>query len=184
MEYANRFWRAVRRLLAEVAWVRIEQRALEQLVGVKVIGLDFFRISHTALLGDRLLRMIRVFENSNAVASFWYLHRCAPSEFSGIDIDRLAAFSRRLKDVRDKTFVHIDKEAVFDPQAIYRAAQILPSEINWAVETVWNELKRLHAQRPSDEPEYELGEDYSGDDIEKLVALRDAARDRNATLMR
>ncbi len=93
-----------------------------------------------------------------------FVHRRAPNEFSCLEIERLAAFSKRLKLIRDKTFVHIDKDGVFDPEAIYSAAGIEPSEIIWAVEAVWTELKRFHAQRPSGEHGYKVGEDYSGDD--------------------
>jgi hypothetical protein len=133
MGYPKRFWRAVRQLLAEVAWVRIEQRALERLEGVDAIGLDFFRVAQTALLGDRLLRLIRVLEQSSDVASIWYLHRCVPGEFAAVDVRRLETLSRHLKTVRDKTFVHIDKSAVFDPQAIYerRGSQLRRSFGQW-----------------------------------------------------
>ncbi len=172
MAHTKRFWRTVRRLLAEVTWIRVEQRALERLVGTKTKGLDFFRVAHTALLGDRLLRLVRVLEDSTRVSSFWYLYRCAPMEFANVDVRRLQSISKRLKSIRDKTFIHIDKRAVFNPEAIYQQAGITGREIVWAIETVWNELTRLHAQRPSGETEYRPA-DYSGDDILELVELRD-----------
>ncbi len=175
-QHEERFWRTVRRLLAEVDWLRTEQRALEKLVGVESIG--FFRVAHTALHGDRLLRLVRVFEQSTRVASFWYLHRCEPKRVGqGLDMRRLHKFSSRLKTIRDKTFVHIDKDAVLDPQAVYKAAGITGNEIIWAVESVWEMLKRLHSGQPAGVPPYQFG-DYSGDDIAELVELRDRARGR------
>ncbi len=176
--HEKRFWRTVRRLLAEVDWLRTEQKALERLIGVDTIGLDFFRVAYTALHGDRLLRLVRVFEQSKRVASFWYLYRCAPKEVGqGLDLCRLGEFSARLKTIRDKTLVHIDKDAVFDPQAVYKEVRITGNEIIWAVESAWETLKRLHSEQPTGVTPYQF-RDYTGDDIRELVKLRDRDRGR------
>src|SRR6266545_4252370 len=71
-----RIVRSTRRLLHEVYWIRVEQVALKRLTGKDSIGLDFFRVAYTALMGDRLIRLVRVFEDNPQVASFWYVERC------------------------------------------------------------------------------------------------------------
>jgi hypothetical protein len=53
-------------------------------------------------------------------------------------MSRLADISERLKSIRDKSFVHIDKEAVFDPEAIYRDANLLGGDLAFAVDFLWN----------------------------------------------
>ncbi len=94
-----------------------------------------------------LIRLIRIFEQRGA-ASFWYLHRCEPSKVGkGIDIAKLEDFSERLKDIRDKVFVHIDKGAVFDPQKVYQDAGIKPSEIKAAIDAVWTFLNELYSEQ-------------------------------------
>lgn len=173
----SRFWRTVSRLRAEVDWLRTEQTALERLIGVECIGRDFFRVAHTALLGDRLLRLVRVFEQSTQVASFWYLHRCQPQKVGeGLDVQRLKKFAARLKPIRDKTFVHIDKDGVFDPNAVYKEAGITGGEIRWAINSVWDVLERLRGEQPSNDGLYQHF-DYVGDDIKELVEQRDRNRD-------
>ena len=73
-----RYQRAVQRITAEACWLFTEQTALIALDKSGRHGLDFFRVAFYALLGDRLLRLVRIFENDTRVASFWYLYRCNP----------------------------------------------------------------------------------------------------------
>lgn len=60
----------------------------------------------------------------------------------------LCSFSKRIKSIRDKVFVHIDKEAVFDPHRVYSDANISIApdndEVALAVEAVWHVLNRLY----------------------------------------
>ena len=145
MQHKQRFERTTVRLISEVHNLRGTQAALEALQKTRA-GM-FYQIAASALQSDRLIRLIRVLENEKEVASFWYLYRCEPRNVGAeIDIKRLRDFSQRLKRVRDKTFVHIDKDAVFDPEAIYREVAITGSEIIWSIEGVWKTLNRLYSQ--------------------------------------
>ena len=85
----------------------------------------FIHVAAKALQTDVLIRLIRIFEDGEA-ASFWYLHRCEPRKIAeGIDIAKLQDFSRRLTLIRDKVFVHIDKDAVSIRR---RPTEMRPSE--------------------------------------------------------
>jgi len=172
-----RIIRTVRRLLQELAWVRIEGIALRELEKGHSIGLDFFRVAHTALRGDRLLRLVRIFEDRRDVASFWYVYRCRSKairpilERSDVTVRSLQSLSTKLKLIRDKTFVHIDKDGVWDPAQLYRAAGVKGKEVHQAVNAVWRALRKL--EREMGETPLQVGR-YSGKDIRTLFKARDS----------
>jgi hypothetical protein len=145
-DYRDRFERTLKRLFAETYNLIFVQAALEALQNRRsgVIVTTAF----SALYSDRLLRLVRIFENSGDTATFWYLHRCEPNNVAqDIDIPHLAEFSDKVKHIRDKTFVHIDKDFVFDPDAAYRQVNLTGDEVIWAIESTWCTLKRLLDQR-------------------------------------
>jgi hypothetical protein len=51
----------------------------------------------------------------------------------------------KLKSIRDKTFVHIDKEGVFDPGKYYEEAGINDLHLANAIDQVWTVICRLNA---------------------------------------
>jgi hypothetical protein len=107
----------------------------------------FIQVVPSALQADLQIRLIRILDESRDTSSFWYLCRCEPRKVAlNIDLAKLRKFSARLKKVRDKVFVHIDKAAVFDPRAIYEEADIKGSEIVETVENVWRVLNRLYKE--------------------------------------
>lgn len=94
-----------------------------------------------------LIRLIRIFVDSPGSSSIWFLYQANPLGVSSrVDIKKLRKFSERLRQIRNKVFVHIDKVAVFDPDAIYRLVNIKGHEIVWAVDVVWTILNRLYVQ--------------------------------------
>lgn len=147
----DRFERTLKRLFNETYNLMCVQAALEALQN-STAG-EILQAAFSALYGDRLLRLIRIFENSSDTATFWYLHRCEPQNVEkGMDISRLKEFSEKVKRIRDKTFVHIDKDFVFDPDAVYKEAHLTGNEIIWAIESVWCTLVRLLDQRSGSPP--------------------------------
>ena len=174
----TRYDRAVQRVTAEAFWLFTEQTALRALNSVTSHGLDFFRVAFTGLLGDRLLRLVRVFEQDLQVASFWYLVRCnrkaveeAVTQASG-SMEQLQEFSARLKLIRDKTFVHIDKQAVFDPAQIYEEAGISNSDVDKTIRVLWGTMPTLYRLTFGKTFEHDV---YSGDDVVALERLRDSS---------
>src|SRR5690348_15716742 len=141
----ERFDRTLQRLLSETYNLMGCQAALEALVDID--GGPILHTAFGALKGDRLLRLVRIFEDSPRTANLWYLHRCESANVSrGLDVEFLRQFSAKLKQVRDKTFVHIDRDAIFDPDKIYRDAKITPNEMVRAMEMLWPVLNRLYRE--------------------------------------
>ncbi len=111
--------------------------------------------SFSALINDRLARLIRILEDSDGTATFWYLYKCEPANVAkDVDIPRLKNLSgiegstmSKLKLIRNKTFFHIDKHHVSDSQAVYKEANVIADEIIWAMETIWHTLNRLYEER-------------------------------------
>ena len=148
-DYDERFRDVLERLLPETYNLMSVQAALEAL-NDHPTGSIILAQSFSALIGDRLARLIRILEDSEETASFWYLHRCEPTNVAqDVDIARLKDLSSRskLKLIRDKTFFHIDKDRVADSQAVYAQADIFANELIWAMEAVWRTLNRLYEER-------------------------------------
>jgi hypothetical protein len=105
-----------------------------------------FAVCASTLQSDILIRLIRIFDFHPKAPSLWYLLRHAPPPEVVDGIDRLAEFSNQLKKIRDRVFVHIDRDGVFNPESIYRAANIRVPEIRENVDTLWEILARLQRE--------------------------------------
>lgn len=88
----DRFKKALERLARESGNLRLEQAALDACGEMGAIKNRFLIVAFGALLGDRLSRLVRIFEDSKDTASFWYLHRCDPTIEKKIDVQRLRLF--------------------------------------------------------------------------------------------
>lgn len=135
------------RLAREFGNLRLEQAALDAYREVFPAENRFLAVALGALMGDRLSRLIRVFECSKDTASFWYLHRCDPRIAEKIDIERLRAFSSDIKDLRNATFTHIDKKYVSDPRKPYQDVTLKESEIVFAISAVWQVVSDLWVEQ-------------------------------------
>lgn len=172
-----RFKRTVERIAAEAFWLRTYQAAVEGMK-VEAIGLDFFRVSLNALKDARLIRLIRALEDDSRTASFWYLVRsnekllqeCASQ--AGLDLAALRTLATKLRGIRDKTFVHVDREGVFDPPQYYNAADISHDDVKAAIEGLWSTMRALHVAVLGEDVEHDV---YTGSDIRELARLRDAS---------
>lgn len=173
----DRFKRTVTRIAAEAFWLRTYQAAIEGM-RVEAIGLDFFRVSLNALKDARLIRLMRVLEDDSRTASFWYLVRsnerllrqCAKE--SNLDIDFLRAVADKLRGIRDKTFVHVDREGVFDPPQYYKAANITHDDVKAAIDGLWATMRAVHMVVFGEDVKHSV---YTGEDILELARLRDAS---------
>ncbi len=164
-----RFSRTLIRLTCELRALRYDWAAFKASRSAIPANL-FVQAARSSVQSDLLIRLIRVFENSKRVSCFWYLHRTRASEFpETAEIEKLRKFSCRLKRIRDKVFVHIDKEAVFDPTEAYRCAGIQigddNDEIAFAIGYVWCALKRLKSPELTEHPD--PADDVSLDSLRK-----------------
>jgi hypothetical protein len=178
MAHSNdRYRRTVRRIGAEAFWLKTYHVAICGMT-VDAVGLDFFRVSLNALKEARLLRLIRVLEESKQAASFWYLLKQHPNQVHraasnvGLDLAALKDLAPRLKTIRDETFIHIDHVGVFDSQAPYRKAAVTHAAVESAIMGLWEAMRLLHLEVLG---ENLVGDEYSGTDIRWLADLRDAA---------
>ena len=174
----ERFKRTVVRIGGEAFWLRTYQAAINGMQGVEAVGLDFFRVSLNALKDARLIRLIRVLEDNSRTASFWYLHRHNGPLIEDaarkvrLDLTELKQIARRIRGIRDKTFVHIDKDGVFDPQQYYKDAGLTNEQVADICDRLYETMKVVHVAVFGEEP---LHDDYSGEDIKALARLRDDA---------
>jgi hypothetical protein len=150
--YRERFDRTVERLLHETHNLMSVRAALEVLDAALRSGAlqnnPFLNTALSSLLSDQLIRLVRIFEDDKEVATFWYLYNCEPGNVgAGVDINRLRSFSENITAIRNKSFVHIDKKFVFDPQQVYKDVGVTHGEIVWAIEAVWPLLNRIHNAR-------------------------------------
>lgn len=167
-----RFLRALERFLREMVLLRYQQTALKMLNGRYSVGADFFSIAQRGIYGDRLIRLVRLLEDDTDVASFWYLNRCAPCAVSdclarsGCTLDEIADLSARVKGIRDRVFVHIDKKGLFNPEQIYRDANIEGSQIERVINGLWLSLNTLYETATGNK--FKKPPEYDGSDIVKL----------------
>lgn len=173
-----RFKRAVERICAEAFWLRTYQNAINGMKGVDAIGLDFFRVSLNSLKDARLVRLIRVLEDKPRVASFWYLNKCNPglveaaTKNGGLDLPELKTVADALVAIRTKTFMHIDKDGIFDSQSFYKAAGLTNNDVERIIRRLWKTMNHLHIEVFGKVIE---GDEYPGNDIRVLAELRDAS---------
>ena|SRR5579863_856832 len=162
-QYRERFRETLQRLMRDMDNLRTEQAAIEAFHEVSPPRNRFLTVAFIAIQGDRLLRLIRIFEDTTQTASFWYLHRCEPKRLENLDIERLRDFSGRLKTVRDLTFVHIDKKGISDPAAIWREAGFTEVEIREVIDAVRRALNDLWIEEFGKPPITILDEDAGPD---------------------
>ena len=171
-----RFNRTVERIGAEAYWLRTYQDAIGGMKGVHAVGLDFFRLSLNALKDARLVRLIRVLEDDPQTASFWYLHRCnaklvnKAAKNAGLNLTELRVVSQALLGIRNKTFMHIDKEGVFDPSAYYKAAGLSNDKVGEIISALEETMRNIHHEIFGEEPE---GDAFDSTEIRRLAQLRD-----------
>ena len=169
-----RFRRTVRRLTIETRNVRSDFAARHVWYAWLADGGStsnlFLQGAGFALQSDLMIRLIRVLDVGRSTSSFWYLYRCGLSTLGdGIDFEKLWEFSMKLKSIRDKTFVHIDKDGVFDPGKYYKEAGINDLNLASALDQVWTVLCRLN---------FSYGEPPGNLDNQTLLSLcQDLGRD-------
>lgn len=178
-----RFNRAVTRITIEACWLQRYQIALDKLKSEEAVGTDFFRVAFIALQDARLVRLIRLLDESSRTASFWYLHRFnrqlvdSAAQGAGLDLCGLKDISAKLRTIRNGTFIHIDKQQVFEPQTLYREAAIQMQDIASVAGRLFETMKEIH--RVVFDRDYDYDE-YDGSDIAALARLRDAAEARKS----
>jgi hypothetical protein len=175
---AVRFNRAVTRISIEASWLQRYQIAIDRLETQHAVGTDFFRVAFIALQDARLVRLIRLLEESRRTASFWYLHRVKQSlvesavERVGLNLNKLKEISAKLRSIRNGAFIHIDKQEVFDSQRLCRDAGVQAQDIRSVSMNLLEAMKEIYRVTFGKGYEYD---EYDGSDVSALARLRDIA---------
>jgi hypothetical protein len=140
----TRLLSAIERNFAEISNALLKITAHEQLCCTEITycGPSFFLIAMDALVNDAFAHAIKVLDKHRDAVSFWYVLKCEDkvvrkaARDAGVDMHQLEELSEKLRMVRVKTHFHIDREAVIDPEAVWK-------EVNLAGNTLINQLKGL-----------------------------------------
>ncbi len=89
-------------------------------------------------------------------------------------IAELGYLSCRLRPIRDRVFVHIDKDEVFTADKIYKDANITGTEIDNAISALWSVARKLHAEEFTKEFEHD---EFDVTALHRLAELRDLDED-------
>jgi hypothetical protein len=182
----NRLQAALKRNFAELNKAILNRTAYNQLckAGFTYTGPSFFVITAQALFNDIIARAIRVFDDHKDVTSIWYIIRCnegaakKAAAACGTSIESLRAIVPKLRQIRDKTHFHIDREAVEAPQEVWKRAGMSGNELTdalYGAATLIANIKREIYGGELDEPT-----PYDGSDVHEIVnaymAFRDTGR--------
>jgi AbiU2 len=90
---------------------------------------------------------------------------------AGGSVKKLEESSEKLELIRNKTFVHIDKRGVSDPESIYKKAGITDNDVDGAIRVLWESAKTVYQATFGKPFQYTA---YTGDEMGGLERLRDA----------
>jgi hypothetical protein len=165
---------ALRRLLTDLYWLRTEAVALHRLGGKDHVGIDFFKVAHTALFADHLHRLGRILDPHRAAFSLWTVHKRDSAGVDvalsrhGLDVPALRDLGERFGLIRNAVLAHIDPRSAGNPDALYAKANITGREIEMISNGLWEALREFYEARTgSPAPS---GDEYSGADIDDLHA--------------
>ena len=135
---------------------------------------SFFSYSSLAMYDAFMFHSMKILDEHPDVASFWFLHRNNKEEIEKIlkahkvPIRKVRLLSKKLALIRNKTHFHIDKNAVFDTDKVWKDADITGNFLNEVLNALWVTLREIHFN--------EIGEIfnqpiYDGSDVKKIILL-------------
>lgn len=145
----SRYDAAIRRNLAELQRALLNRRAMVAMEAVAGINNDILKVVYYALFNDYIAHCIKVFERNSGAASFWYIYDNNQKPLNAyarkhrINVKDFEDLVEKLKHVRDKTHFHIDRDAVLDPNAVWREAGLNGQKLATAVDNAWELLNAL-----------------------------------------
>jgi hypothetical protein len=166
--------RAVVRCADEMGRSLLYLRAIRGLVDAETYhAIDFIRLAYWALYDQMLTHVIRVLDDREE-AGFWFLTKGNAATVEalcsehGLSLAPVEVVQHKLKKIRDKTHLHLDKQGVLDPKQVWRAADLSYGELESAMETAFRLLALLHQKLRG--AVYELPE-YDGADATALAKM-------------
>ena len=139
--------RVIERLAREAFHLREDFAALKVIETTRVVS-AFILVTRAGLQSDVLVRLMRVLEWEERVGSFWLLYDCGLVKAGQDRINRLKSLSKRLLAIRNGMFFHLDAKELFDPQRVYRNANIKwRTDIEPAIELVSSVVNELYKEK-------------------------------------
>jgi hypothetical protein len=168
-----RYKRALKRNLYEARNALSSMNAYNRITNLKrKTSWSFFTWAIMALKNDMYRLTILILDEHRDSASFWYLFRCKEKEICNYlnttknSLDDLKKLSSKFNQVRDKTFFHIDRDAVFNPDRVWQHADIKGDFYIRTMYSLWDILRHLYKTEHNDDfPEFL----YDGDDVDKII---------------
>jgi hypothetical protein len=137
----------IKRLAHEGFHLREDFAALKVIESVGIVS-AFFIVTQAALQSDLLVRLMRVLEWEERVGSFWLLYDRGLVKARQDRVNRLKSLSKRLLSIRNGTFLHIDAQQLFDPQRVYRNANIKwRTDIEPGIELISSVVNELYKEK-------------------------------------
>ncbi|MBL0143758.1 MAG: hypothetical protein IPP91_17035 [Betaproteobacteria bacterium] len=142
----TKYERAIERNLVEIERALFNLAAMKSIERAGKISATEVKVLYWALFNDYIAHCIKVLDRNSKAASFWYVYRTNGGPLASaarklkVDLELLETLADKLKHVRDLTHFHIDSDAVQDPTAVWRQANIKGSDLAKAVQYVWTLL--------------------------------------------
>ena len=169
----TRYEKAIKRNLDELHHAILERKALVGLRNVESFhAWDFFRITGYALFNDIVSHTIKVFEDSSRSTSFWYLEKSDKAAMNraaratGVQIKDIKDLCAGLEHIRNKTHFHIDKDAILNPQKVWKDADVKDDDLETLLESAARIL--IHLLKEKTGIEYDVPK-YGGTDVEEII---------------
>lgn len=175
MIHKDKISAAIKRNLAEIVTAVHERRAL---IGIEKAdadyGWNFFRISYNALFNDMVAHAIKVLDDNNRSATFWFIYKHYQKKIDAYLISKntniasIKGISARLKIIRNHTHFHIDQKGVLDPKAVWKSASIKGNDLAVIIDIIQEVLEYIHKEHFGDE--FPIP-DYNGEDVTRIIKL-------------
>lgn len=129
---------------AQMAWICIQ--------GFEAAGTPnhlFAKLCFNALFNDYVSKCAKVFETGRQAASLWYIERTdariflAELDGDAKSIEEMRDIAFRLKHLRDRELMHIDKDGVLDRAQVWRSAEIDPKKLQLILKDALRVLRRI-----------------------------------------
>lgn len=149
--------KVIRRIMSEVGLGLLCCQLLKELgevtVGDPLGGYTKAFVVFAALQNDVLGRLSKVLDSTNDPNNRNFTYICEQysddvkrgAKKEGIRLSCIKNFSKRLRKLRNKTLVHIDKTSVSDSHKLWRNVGLKPSELEACLTDIFRICRYLHA---------------------------------------
>ena len=133
----KKYLAALRRNYSEVTFAHHEYFAYTKMWqdSPTIYPNEFLGLCSMALFNDMVAHLIKVLERNSKALTFWNIRRRNKKQIdeilknSGCDLSFLKHVSEKLRDIRNRTHFHIDRENVSSPKDVWTKAGLKDSDI-------------------------------------------------------